>query len=49
MNMALRAKAILTDPLVEWETIEQETGDPAFVLTRYVALPVWPGKYELQT
>jgi hypothetical protein len=34
----LRAKSILTDPLTEWGTIEQETGDPAFVLGRYVAL-----------
>jgi hypothetical protein len=38
MNVALRAKAMLIDPLVEWATIEQETGDPAYVLTRYVAL-----------
>jgi hypothetical protein len=38
MNAALRAKTILTDPLVEWGTIEQETGDTAFVLARYVAL-----------
>jgi hypothetical protein len=38
MNAALRAKSILTDPFAEWGTIERETGDPAFVLTRYVAL-----------
>jgi len=38
MNAALRAKSILIDPLAEWGTIERETGDPAFVLTRYVAL-----------
>jgi hypothetical protein len=38
IKAVLRAKSILTDPLNEWETIERETGDPAFVLTRYVAL-----------
>jgi hypothetical protein len=37
MNAVLRAKAILIDPLIEWARIEQETGDPAFVLSRYVA------------
>src|ERR1700722_3256593 len=34
----LRATSILTDPLHEWGVIERETGDPAFVLGRYVAL-----------
>jgi hypothetical protein len=38
MNAARRAKAILVDPVVEWTRIEQEAGDPAFVLTRYVAV-----------
>jgi hypothetical protein len=38
MNVALRAKAMLFDPLLEWSLIEQETGDPAFVLSRYVAV-----------
>jgi hypothetical protein len=38
MNAALRAKAMLIDPLAEWALIEQESGDPAFLLTRYVAL-----------
>ena len=38
MNAARRARAILVDPTVEWARIEQETGDPAFVLTRYVAI-----------
>jgi hypothetical protein len=33
-----RAKSILTDPVAEWGTIEQETDDPAVVLTRYVTL-----------
>jgi hypothetical protein len=37
MNAALRAKAILFEPAAEWVRIEQETGDPAFVLSRYVA------------
>jgi hypothetical protein len=38
MNQALRAKAMLLDPGVEWSAIEQESSDPAFVLTRYVAV-----------
>jgi hypothetical protein len=38
MNAALRAKAILFDPLLEWTRIEQETTDPAYVLSRYVAV-----------
>ena len=38
MNVARRAKAMLVDPLAEWTLIEQEPGDPAFVLTRYVAV-----------
>ena len=37
MNPALRAKAILADPLAEWARIERESGDPAFLLSRYVA------------
>jgi hypothetical protein len=37
MNAARRAKAILFDPAAEWARIEQETGDPAFVLSQYVA------------
>jgi len=37
MNAARRAKAILLDPAAEWARIEQETGDPAFVLSQYVA------------
>lgn len=36
MNATARVKAILFDPLAEWLRIEQETGDPAFVLSRYV-------------
>ena len=38
MNAGRRAKAMLIDPLVEWTQIEQESGDPAYVLSRYVAL-----------
>jgi hypothetical protein len=38
MNAALRAKAILIDPLNEWAAIERESGDPAYVLSHYV---VW--------
>jgi len=38
MNPSSRAKAMLFDPLAEWAHIEQETGDPAYVLSRYVAV-----------
>jgi hypothetical protein len=38
MNAAARAKAVLTDPSATWRQIEQETGDPAYILTRYVAV-----------
>jgi Yip1-like protein len=38
VNAAARAKAILVDPLAEWAVIEKETGDPAFLLSRYVVL-----------
>jgi hypothetical protein len=38
MNVARRAKAMLVDPSAEWTRIEQEPGDPAFVLTRYVTV-----------
>jgi hypothetical protein len=38
MNPALRAKAILADPFAEWARIERESGDPAFLLSRYVAI-----------
>src|SRR5580693_1935095 len=38
MNPALRAKAMLADPFAEWARIERESGDPAFLLSRYVAL-----------
>jgi hypothetical protein len=38
MNPALRAKAILLDPFAEWARVERESGDPAFLLSRYVAV-----------
>jgi hypothetical protein len=37
MNVARRACAILVDPVREWAAIETEPGDPAYVLSRYVA------------
>lgn len=38
MNTASRAWAMLVDPLAEWAVIDKETGDPAFLLSRYVAV-----------
>src|SRR5580704_6284903 len=38
MNPALRAKAMLIDPFTEWALIERESGDPAYLLSRYVAV-----------
>jgi hypothetical protein len=38
MNPALRAKAMLIDPFAEWALIERESGDPAYLLSRYVAV-----------
>jgi hypothetical protein len=38
MNPALRAKAMLVDPAPEWPRIEQEDGDPVYLLSRYVAV-----------
>lgn len=35
---AIRAYAILVDPAAAWTRIEQEPGDPAYLLTHYVAL-----------
>jgi hypothetical protein len=37
MNAARRAKAILVDPSAEWAAIAREPGDPAYLLSRYVA------------
>lgn len=38
MNAMQRAKAILTDPLAEWDRIAREPEDPAAILMNYVAL-----------
>ena len=38
MNAARRAMAILVDPLAEWAAIAREPGDPAYLLSRYVAV-----------
>ena len=38
MNAAWRAQAILADPAAEWAKIEAESGDPAYLLTGYVAV-----------
>jgi hypothetical protein len=38
MTAASRAKAMLIDPFAEWMLIERESGDAAFLLSRYVAL-----------
>ena len=38
MNALWRAIAILIDPFAEWKRIEQESGDPAYLMSRYVAL-----------
>ena len=38
MNAARRALAMLVDPGAEWASIESEAGDPAYVLSRYVAV-----------
>jgi hypothetical protein len=38
MKAAVRAKAMLVDPAAEWIAIERESGDPAFLLSRYVAV-----------
>ena len=38
MKAAWRAKAMLLDPAAEWPAIERKSGDPAYVLSRYVAV-----------
>jgi Yip1 domain len=38
MKAARRAKAMLLDPAAEWLAIERESGDPAYLLSRYVAV-----------
>ena len=37
MNPLRRAKAMLADSYAEWALIERESGDPAYLLSRYVA------------
>ena len=37
MNAMQRAKAILTNPLAEWDRIARESEDPAAILMNYVA------------
>jgi hypothetical protein len=38
MNPVLRAKAMLVDPFAEWALIDRESGDPAYLFSRYVAV-----------
>jgi hypothetical protein len=38
MNALLHAKAILVDPAAAWRGIEKDIGDPAYLLSRYVAV-----------
>jgi hypothetical protein len=38
MTLVLRAIAILINPAAEWVRIEKESGDPIYLMTRYVAL-----------
>ena len=38
MNALARSKAILVDPAAAWRGIEKDVGDPAYLLSRYVAV-----------
>ena len=38
MNAAARVKAILIDPAAAWRGFEKDIGDPAYLLSRYVAV-----------
>ena len=38
MNAFARARAILVDPAAAWPGIEKDAGDPAYLLSRYVAV-----------
>ena len=38
MNAFVRAKAILVDPAATWRGFEEDVGDPAYLLSRYVAV-----------
>ena len=38
MNALARSRAILVDPAAAWRGIEKDVGDPAYLLSRYVAV-----------
>jgi hypothetical protein len=38
MNTVSRAKVMLVNPAAAWAAIQQESGDPAYLLSRYVAV-----------
>ena len=38
MNLIERAKAIVLSPATEWPVIEQESGEPSYLFTNYVAI-----------
>ncbi len=38
MNALVRAKTLLVDPIAAWRGIEKDIGDPAYLLSRYVAV-----------
>ena len=38
MNAFVRAKTLLVDPIAAWRGIEKDIGDPAYLLSRYVAV-----------
>ena len=38
MNAVARVKAILVDPVAAWRVLEKDIGDPALLLSRYVAV-----------
>jgi hypothetical protein len=37
MNAVVRATSIMIDPFAEWARIERDSGDPAYLMSRYVA------------
>ena len=38
MNALVRATTILANPAAAWRGIEKDVGDPAYLLSRYVAV-----------
>ena len=42
MNVVERVKTILVTPKTEWQAIETEPGDPVYLFTNYVAMPIFP-------